>query len=169
MPVQTEVQSTDEAIASGAMALFGEKYGDKVRVVSVPGFSLELCGGTHVAATGDIGFFAIVAEGGVAAGVRRIEALTGAGAVEWAQHKRAALARVIDALEVNEDQAVETIEKFQADTKRLAREVTQLKRSWPWAPHRRPATIRSRSRASASPDERWSISTRPGCANSPIP
>jgi alanyl-tRNA synthetase len=68
-----------------------------------------------------------VGEGGVAAGVRRIEALTGAGAVEWAQHERAALARVIDALEVNQDQAVETIRKLQADAKRLAREVTQLK------------------------------------------
>jgi alanyl-tRNA synthetase len=126
-PVQTEVRPTAEAIASGAMALFGEKYGDKVRVVSIPGFSTELCGGTHVAATGDIGFFAILAEGGVAAGVRRIEATTGAGAVQWAQHERAALARLIDALHVNEDQAGEAIEKLQAEGKRLTREVTQLK------------------------------------------
>jgi alanyl-tRNA synthetase len=126
-PVRTEEQSTDRAIASGAMALFGEKYGDKVRVVSVPGFSMELCGGTHVTATGDIGFFVILAEGGVAAGVRRIDAVTGAAAVDWAQRQRASLARVIGVLEVNEDRAVEMIEKLQADTKRLTREVTQLK------------------------------------------
>jgi alanyl-tRNA synthetase len=109
------------------MALFGEKYGDQVRVVSVPGFSMELCGGTHVSATGDIGFFAVVAEGGVAAGVRRIEALTGAGAVAWAQHQRAALSSVVDALHVPEDKAVETIEKLHGEVKRLARETTALK------------------------------------------
>jgi len=126
-PVNTEVQSTQEAIAAGAMALFGEKYGDTVRVVSVPGFSKELCGGTHVSATGDIGFFAILSESGVAAGVRRIEATTGAAAVEWAQQQRAALARLIGALQVNDDQAVDAVEKLQADNKRLAREVTQLK------------------------------------------
>src|SRR5205814_3440018 len=106
-PVQTEVRATEDAIAAGAMALFGEKYGDRVRVVSVPGFSLELCGGTHVSATGDIGLFVIVAESGVAAGVRRIEALTGAGAVEWMQRQRASLGHIIEALQVNPDQAVE--------------------------------------------------------------
>jgi alanyl-tRNA synthetase len=125
--VSTEVRSTQEAIAAGAMALFGEKYGDKVRVVSVPGFSLELCGGTHVSATGDIGFFVVVGESGVAAGTRRIEALTGAGAVAWAQHQRAMLASVVETLHVTDEQAGEAIEKLQSEGKRLAREVTQLK------------------------------------------
>ena len=126
-PVQTEVRPTAEAIKAGAMALFGEKYGDTVRVVSIPGFSMELCGGTHVRATGDIGFFAIVSESGVAAGTRRIEAVTGLGALQWSQQQRAALNRIVDALHVNPDQAVEAIEKLQGEAKRLGREVTQLK------------------------------------------
>jgi alanyl-tRNA synthetase len=125
--VATEVRSTQEAIAAGAMALFGEKYGDSVRVVSVPGFSLELCGGTHVSATGDIGVFVIVADSGVAAGTRRVEALTGLGAVAWIQQQRAALRRIVDALHANEDQAVDAIERLQADVRRLSREVSQLK------------------------------------------
>jgi alanyl-tRNA synthetase len=125
--VTTEIRSTEEAIASGAMALFGEKYGDRVRVVSVPGFSVELCGGTHVSSTGDIGSLTIVAESGVAAGVRRIEALTGMGAVVHAQDQRAALQRILDALHVGADQAVDAIERLQNDTRRLTREVTQLK------------------------------------------
>jgi alanyl-tRNA synthetase len=125
--VTTEIRSTDEAIAAGAMALFGEKYGDRVRVVSVPGFSVELCGGTHVAATGDIGAFVLLAESGVAAGVRRIEAITGLGAVAYIQEQRAVLQRLVDALHVGPDQAVDTIERLQNDAKKLAREVTQLK------------------------------------------
>jgi alanyl-tRNA synthetase len=125
--VQTEVRSTEEAIAAGAMALFGEKYGDRVRVVSVPGFSLELCGGTHVRATGDIGFFLITEEGGVAAGVRRIEALSGAGAVERSQQERSALRSVLAALNTSPDQAADAVQRLQSDVRRLSREVEQLK------------------------------------------
>jgi alanyl-tRNA synthetase len=126
-PVTTELRSTQDAIAAGAMALFGEKYGDQVRVVSVPGFSMELCGGTHVSATGDIGCFVIVAESGVAAGVRRVEAFTGAGAVAWLQQQRMSLSAVLDALHAPADQAVDTIEKLHGEAKRLARELSQAK------------------------------------------
>jgi alanyl-tRNA synthetase len=126
-PVTTEQRPTHEAIAEGAMALFGEKYGDTVRVVSVPGFSMELCGGTHVSATGDIGPFVIVGESGVAAGTRRIEALTGAGAVTWMQHQRRTLSAVLEALHAPADQAVEAVERLQADARRSTREITQLK------------------------------------------
>jgi alanyl-tRNA synthetase len=126
-PVVTEVRSTEDAIAAGAMALFGEKYGDRVRVVTVPGFSVELCGGTHVRATGDIGAFLITEEGGVAAGVRRIEALTGAAAVERMQTQRAALQGVLAALNVPTDQAAGAVQKLQGDVRRLGREVEALK------------------------------------------
>ena len=125
--VTTEESSPEQAIAAGATALFGEKYGDRVRVVSVPGFSMELCGGTHVRATGDIGFFVVTSESGVAAGVRRIEAVTGGGAVAWAQHQRAAVERILGVVNVREDQAVDAIARLQSESKRLAREVTELK------------------------------------------
>jgi alanyl-tRNA synthetase len=128
-PVQTEVRATEEAMASGAMALFGEKYGDRVRVVSIGdgSFSRELCGGTHVRATGDIGPFVITQESGVAAGVRRIEALTGAGAVAYQQQQRQALDRVLGALNTSPDQGVEIVQRLQSDVKRLTREIEQLK------------------------------------------
>ena len=126
-PVSTDVRSTEEAMAAGAMALFGEKYGDKVRVVSIPGFSMELCGGTHVTATGDIGFFVITQESGVAAGVRRIEALTGEGAVRHYQTKIAALARLADAAGASEDQAPGAIARMRDELRKLARENEQLR------------------------------------------
>jgi len=125
--VQTEVRATEEAMASGAMALFGEKYGDRVRVVSIPGFSLELCGGTHVRATGDIGFFVVTQESGVAAGVRRIEGLTGAGAVAYYQQQRAALDRIASALNTTPDQGIDIVQRLQADVKRLTRDLDQAK------------------------------------------
>jgi alanyl-tRNA synthetase len=125
--VGTDVRDTEAAIKAGAMALFGEKYGDRVRVVSIPGFSTELCGGTHVRATGDIGPFVITEESGVAAGVRRIEALTGAGAVAHVQAREALLERTLAALGVPGDQAPDAIARLQAEAKRLARENEQLK------------------------------------------
>ncbi len=110
--VETEERSTEEAMAAGAMALFGEKYGERVRVVTVPGFSVELCGGTHCRATGDIGTFIITHEGGVAAGVRRIEAVTGATAVETFQNQGDALSRMAYAHETTADQAVAAIDRL---------------------------------------------------------
>ncbi len=126
-PVETEVRDTQAAIAESAMALFGEKYGDHVRVVQVPGFSTELCGGTHCRATGDIGPFVITQEGGVAAGVRRLEAMTGAGAVEFLQQRREALDDLLGTLGAAPDQAVAAVRKLQTDAKRLARDVERLK------------------------------------------
>ena len=125
-PVMTEVKATGDAIAGGATALFGEKYGDHVRVVTVPGFSQELCGGTHTNATGEIGFFAITQESGIAAGVRRIEAVTGAGAVAHYQERRRVLDRVLSTLNSPLEQAVEAIERLQGETRQLRREVEKL-------------------------------------------
>ncbi len=111
-PVNTAVRNTQEAIAAGAMALFGEKYGDRVRVVAVGDgtFSTELCGGTHVRATGDIGPFLITVESGVAAGVRRLEALTGLGALAYARPRLEAFEQVRSYLNAGDDDVVSRLE-----------------------------------------------------------
>ena len=125
--VHTEVRTTSEAIADGAIALFGEKYGDRVRVVSIPNISMELCGGTHCLATGDIGPFVITQESGVAAGVRRIEAFTGDGAVTYHRARGQILDALVDTIGVPSEQAVEAIHRLQTHTKSLGRELEQLK------------------------------------------
>jgi len=126
-PVQTDVKNTQEAIAAGAMALFGEKYGDRVRVVSVPGFSVELCGGTHVHATGDIGLFVITSESGVAAGVRRIEAITGFDSLAGFRRQRDELAVLATALTARPGELVARVAALQDDHKRLTRELQQAR------------------------------------------
>jgi alanyl-tRNA synthetase len=124
--VTTQVMSLDEALASGAMALFGEKYGEQVRVVSVPEFSTELCGGTHVEATGEIGLFKILAQGGVAAGVRRIEAVTGPGAYQHMKREAQVLTETAARLKARPLELVEKVEKLAETSRDLEREVQRL-------------------------------------------
>jgi alanyl-tRNA synthetase len=126
-PVQTEVRNTQDAIAAGAMALFGEKYGDCVRVVTIPGFSVELCGGTHVRATGDIGPFFVTEESGVAAGTRRIEATTGLGAYQYARERLTRFDQAVRALNATPDGVVDAIEAQATSAARLRKELQQLK------------------------------------------
>jgi alanyl-tRNA synthetase len=125
--VETNVMALDEAIATGAMALFGEKYADEVRVVSVPGFSRELCGGTHVSRTGDIGLCKIVYEGSISAGVRRIEAITGEGALRQYQESTSALRRISEMVRASEPELIEQVERLLATGRGLEKQVEQLK------------------------------------------
>jgi len=125
-PVATAFQSRDQAVAEGATALFGEKYGDEVRGVSVGSFSKELCGGTHVNATGDIGFFKILSETGIAAGVRRIEAVTGARAVAWAQELTVQALEVADVLSAPLATAPEKIRSLMKEQRELEKKIADL-------------------------------------------
>ena len=129
--VDAQIMSMEDAQQAGAMMLFGEKYGDEVRVLKMGDFSTELCGGTHVARTGDIGLFKIISEGGIAAGVRRIEAITGLNALQWAQNQERLLKDII--AEVKAQTERDVLAKIQANTaqskaleKDLAKAKTEL-------------------------------------------
>ena len=126
-PVSKVEKSFDEAVSGGAMALFGEKYGERVRVVSVPGYSEELCGGTHCALTGDIGSFRIISERGIAAGVRRLEALTGMAALDKFRGESGILSKVEDLLKTQRDGVVENLANLLAVHKAQTREIEKLR------------------------------------------
>lgn len=127
--VTTELMKIDDAKAKGAMALFGEKYDDEVRVLSMgqDNFSIELCGGTHASRTGDIGLFRIISEGGVAAGVRRIEAVTGEGALSWVDESEAALAGIGALVKGSRDTSLEKVQQMLDRVKTLEKELEKQK------------------------------------------
>jgi alanyl-tRNA synthetase len=124
--VSTQEMSYDDAIKAGALAFFGEKYGSRVRVVKMGEFSTELCGGTHVARTGDIGVVRIEAEGGVAAGVRRLEAVTGTGALDAIRKHDALLAEIATLLKSSESDTTARLEKLLAQQRELEKRVAEL-------------------------------------------
>ncbi|MFY9269137.1 MAG: alanine--tRNA ligase [Candidatus Manganitrophaceae bacterium] len=125
--VETEVMETKKAIAAGAMALFGEKYGEKVRVVRVADFSRELCGGTHCHGAGEIGLFKIVKEGSVAAGIRRIEGLTGPAAYDHIKNQERALRNLSSLLRARPEEVVQKVERLNTQLQEKDREIERLK------------------------------------------
>ncbi len=125
--VEIELMPYDEAIKRGAMALFGEKYTDVVRVIGMGDFSTELCGGTHVTRSGQLGFFKIITESGVAAGIRRVEAITGKAAVEYAQQREAQLLEIASTLKVNPQEATQKLAHIIENVRQTEKELTRLK------------------------------------------
>ncbi len=124
----TQFMSAKEAKETGALALFGEKYGEEVRVLSMGKFSVELCGGTHVSNTGEIGLFKIINESGVAAGIRRIEAVTGTGALEWVAQQEFYLRQAAELLKVSKEGVVSRIKQLLEQTRDQERALGQVKR-----------------------------------------
>ncbi|MGM0430063.1 MAG: alanine--tRNA ligase [Pseudomonadota bacterium] len=126
LSLQTELMAIDEAKEAGAMALFGEKYDDQVRVVHMGDFSMELCGGTHVKATGDIGLFRITSEGGIASGVRRIEVVTGEAAIRYTQKQQSILQNLAGELKTEPNSVAEKVQQLQLKFRELERKNEQL-------------------------------------------
>ena len=128
VPVKVETMSIEDAQKSGAVMLFGEKYGDFVRVITMGDYSTELCGGTHVARTGDIGFFKIISEGGIAAGIRRVEAITGLAALAWAQNQESLMKNIIfETKAQTEKDVLAKIQANAANAKALEKELAKAK------------------------------------------
>jgi alanyl-tRNA synthetase len=125
--LDTKLMNLDEAKAAGAMALFGEKYAEDVRVVSMGEFSMELCGGTHVNRTGDIGFFRIISEGGIAAGVRRIEAVTGEQALDTVQNQAQQMSQIAGLLKTDPQSLTARIQSMLDVNKAVEKELQKLK------------------------------------------
>ena len=125
--VQTSIMKHDEAISSGAMALFGEKYGDDVRVLDVGDFSKELCGGTHVNNTNEIGIFKVVSESSISSGTRRIEAITGDKALKWAKETEYLIESLTDLLQTRREDVASKVENLVDTNKKLQAEIKQLK------------------------------------------